>query len=70
MKKTGRVSKFKLLTIQFELHNFKWAMIPDMKRKMHGAKRTNRKRFEQTTQTEVVREDFLEEGASHSEPET
>lgn len=43
------VSNFKLLIIYSELNSFKWAMIPDMKRKIYGDKRANRKEFEQTT---------------------
>lgn len=55
------ISNLKLLIIQSEWNTFKWAVILDMKRKIYGDKRANRKEFEQTTQTEVVKEDFLKE---------
>ena len=63
------VSNIKLLAVWSEWRNFKGAMIAHMQRKMHWAKRANRQRFEKATQTEVVREGFLEEGTSQPEPE-
>lgn len=44
-------------------------MITDMKKKTYVVKRANRKEFEQTIQTEVVREDFLKERTLQLEPE-
>lgn len=49
ISKTGMVSNFKLLIIYFEWNTSKWTMILDMKRKIYGDKRSNRKEFEQTT---------------------
>lgn len=56
------ITNFKLFAIWSEWNNFKWAMIPDMKGKIHETKRANSKGFEQTSHAEVVREDILEEG--------
>lgn len=57
-----------LLAVWPEWHCLKQATTAGRKRRTHRAKRGNRKGFEQTTQTAIVREGFLEEETSMSRP--